>query len=212
MHLFYYILLVTCFFLSLVVYKQRKWRGVIFLVVLLLFGIIIEIAVDILKYYRINHRILYHIYIPIEFTLVALVFSFSNQKQYVKRFILYSIPFFILLSLFISFCFVSVLDFPGLQFNIEGVMLIMLSLISLFSIEVREGVRIGNHPIFWFSVGLLIFHSGLFFLNGLYNYYSNIDKQAAMKLNRLLNGSLNILLYLFWVYSLICSLIIKRYC
>lgn len=201
-HIAYY------FFMSIALMCSMRFSGkearFIILSVLLSLSIITEITVDNLKSFGKDHRLIYHVYIPIEYFLLALFFSKQNIIKHAKNAILISIPIFVLISLFISIFVIAPPQFPGLQFNIEGLFLIVVSLFILLTVELDSLKPFYQFSIFWICSGVILFHAGLFLFNGAYNYLLSNETREAKRLHILINTTLQYLLYLFWIIGFLC--------
>jgi hypothetical protein len=141
---------------------------------------------------------IYHIYLPIEYTFLAYFFYLVNQESKIRHFALISIPVFIIFSLIVSVFSSYFRQYPGMNANAEGVLLILWSLYTLFSLNPNENFKIPilQLPLFWICMGILVFHSGTFFYNGLIN--SILDKQPDLVkfLNYAIAKALNYFLYI----------------
>lgn len=156
-------------------------------------------------------NVLYHIYIPIEYSLLAYFFSLSTKMPTLKKNILLSIPIYLMTSLILSVFILSFYEFPGLNFNIEGILLILWSLIILFNLQPIYEFSILKAPIFWICLGILIFHTGMFLFNGVFNYLFKLNSPLAKQLFQLVNKNLNFLLYICFSIAFVCSHQMKKY-
>lgn len=179
---------------------------------LLSLSIITEIAVMIVYYrYNGNYNLIYHIYIPLEYSLLAAFFYTITQNKTVKRMVLISIPFYVLCSLLLSLFVTSIAEHPGWNFNLEGVLLITWCLITLFTMEPLQELPLLKLPVFWICLGILVFHSGIFFFNGVYAYLQGTNLQTAEHLNQLIIKNLNYLLYLCFTVGFLCAIRMRKY-
>lgn len=182
--------------------------------ILLSLSWIVEITVSILYYFfclKREYNILYHLYIPLEYTILAYFFYLSFNNLKIRKYILYSIPLYVIGSFIISFGVSSIYAHPGLNFNIEGVLLIIWSLIALFTVEPKHEMPLVKMPIFWICLGILIFHSGIFFFNGVFNYILKTNSPLAKYLFQLIIKNLNYTLYICFLIGFICSNRMKKY-
>ena len=99
---------------------------------------------------------------------------------------------------------------PTLQFTLAGFCLIALALISIFSIEDFYDVPLLVNPRFLINVGVLIFYSGTMLLMGSYNYLKEIEPESAPVLFRLINTTLNFILYSLFITAFICTSRIRK--
>jgi hypothetical protein len=160
------------------------------------------------------HRLLYHLYIPLEYSLMAYYFYAINKSPVIQKVILLSIPFYAAISILISYYtitpFIAINDIipegqnsrlcqfpmPSYNFNIAGVLLIIFSLITLFTAEVNIDKKMSEHFYYWLCLGLIIFHSGVFILNAVYPQATLKNSKAAADLNVIINQSLNNIMYI----------------
>lgn len=182
--------------------------------ILLFFSVFTEAFVNILRYvfnYSISsYQFIYHLYIPIEYTLLSYFFYLNNNAQ-VRKYIMYSVPFYILVSGLLSLKIITFANYPGLNFNLEGVLLIAWSLITLFSVQPSATISIIKLPVFWICLGILIFHAGIFFFNNVYDELLQQNSVLAQNLHRLIIKSLNYILYICFSIAFICSNQMKKY-
>jgi len=207
----YLTLLILCLLISLFTYKQSKSLKIFPL--LLCLSLITEITVDFMYFllnYDNEYNIIYHIYIPLEYSFLSYFFYLNNSHQ-VKKYIEVSIPLFILASGLISGFVISITDFPGLNFNLAGTLLILWSVITLFSVQPTANVSITSLPVFWICIGILVFHTGIFFFNGVYEHIQQKNSLLAQQLHRLTIKSLNYIMYICFSIAFICSHRMKKY-
>ena len=201
----YQIALFIAFACSFLVLKNSN-KSLIIFPILFFFANTTELIVAFEKHnHKINYPYIYHFYIPIEYILLGYFYYLNSYSKKVRSIILYSIPLFIIACLYISICAKPNEKYPTLQFNIEGLLIITWVLISLFSLKSEEDINIFKHPFLWINIGLLFFHSGNFFLMGSYNYLLNYNLPLAKKLFKLINTTLNLLLFIFFIIGFICS-------
>jgi len=183
--------------------------------VLLSFSVITELIVNAMRYvfgYGISdYMFIYHLYIPLEYALLAYFFYLNNDNQTVKKFILLSIPLFMVLSILLSLNIISPKEHPGLNLNLEGLLLITWCLIKLFSIRPSATTPNYRLPIFWICIGILIYHTGTYYYNHIYDNLLNINSELAQSLHRLTHKSLNYVLYICFSIAFLCSNQMKKY-
>lgn len=158
-----------------------------------------------------EYFIIYHIYIPIDYLFLGLFFYYAFEKQRIKKVISISIPTFMLISIYLSINIIGFRKYPGLNLNIEGCLLILLSIYRLFTLEPNTNISISKHPVFWICTGLLIYNLGGFIFNGYYNFLIETMSPLAKELNYILNKSFNIILYISFSIAFICSNLTKKY-
>lgn len=204
----YFIFMLICFLLSLVASKKRDKTLVVFPIVIFI-SILTEFLVIKLNSRHLNYNFIYHIYVPIEYVLLSLYFVFNTKSTSTKKIIIYSIPVYLILCLILSLQ-TSFQKHPGIQINLEGLLLITWSVITLFSIEVKINTVITSLSIFWICVALLIYHSGIFTFTGIYNYIIEKKTLLGSKLSFFIIQMSNYLLYICLSIAFICSLRTKK--
>ncbi len=209
MRYIYFSFLVTSLILSIFCYKKDKALYVF--PILLSVAFITEIAVLILWYYKKSFFFLYHIYLPIEYSLLAYYFYLTIDNPLVKKVILYSIPSFIMLSLMFTLEIVSSSKYPNFQTNIECFLLVIWSTITIFTIDVKEDINIISLPVFWVCTAVLIYHCGVFSYTGVFNYLMELKPELFNKLEFYVLKILNYILYTCLSIAFICSHRMKRY-
>jgi hypothetical protein len=179
---------------------------------LLATSLLTEIVVNILHFvFHQNFLFMYHFYIPVEYAFLAYFFYLNSGHPTLRRIILFSIPAYLLVSIYISLKVSPINTHPGLNFNLEGILLILWSLITLLNVNPTGNLPIVRLPVFWICLGILIFHCGIFFFNGVYNYLLENDSQLAKQLHKLIIKNLNYLLYICFSTGFICSKQMKKY-
>jgi hypothetical protein len=206
-----YITLMCIAFLLSVYTWTKIDRKVIYIAIVLLLGLITEFIVLFIKTQKADHSVLYHVYLPAEYTLFALFFRTKTAKKKIDRFILYSIPCYIFTSIILSALFYHFKGLPSLNFNIGGFLIIIWSVWLLNSFDEFEETSIFMKPALWLCMGLIVFYAGTFIFTGYYTYLKKTDELLATKLNGYINNGLNIFLYFTMSISFICSVRIKKY-
>jgi hypothetical protein len=206
--LIYFGFLLISFILS-VFAARTKDKSLLVFPFLIFLSILTEVLVYTLHNYKLYYNIIYHIYVPLEYVLISSYFILNSKNLITKKIITYSIPVYILICLSLSIQS-SFQKHPGLQINLEGLLLITWSVITLFSIEVKMNTIITSLPVFWICVALLIYHSGIFTFTGIYNYISENKSLLGNKLNLYIIQMSNYLLYICLSIAFICSLRTKK--
>jgi hypothetical protein len=204
----YLCLLIISFLLSLFAFnKEKRLR---FFPFLLGIALITEGITQLIFNSKINFNFIYHIYIPLEYSLWAGYFYLSIDIQKIKKIILFTIPIFIALSVFISFKIVSWHKFPTLQLNIEGILLVIWAVIAIFTIKVQQNKLIFSLPAFWICIGVLIYYTGIASFMSLYNLISAKNTELFIILRLYLLIIPNCILYTCLSIAFICSRRIKK--
>ena len=186
-------------------YKKHD-RRIWFFIILIGLAIVTERLADIfIAPVQLNKRcyFIYNLYIPVDFLFVSLYYASVTTNITIKRMIWVTAIIFPIGCLALT-ALRNLCGFPGLQFNIEGVLNIALALYCLFFLPVTS-TPVFRITVFWISLGLLFFHAELFILNGVYDYLIEKKSEAAKQLNDNINRCFNILLYIFFSIGFICG-------
>jgi hypothetical protein len=197
----YYFLMVACFVVSLF---YRRFALVKWLIALLFASIVTEALAEIIGTGHQKHFIVYHFYIPVEYTLVTLAMRSQITNQRLRKSMLFSIIAFWPASLYISFVLQNLTVFPGTAIGIEAVLVISWSLLTLVFIEPVSELSIFQLPVFWVALGFLIYFSGTVALNTVYNYLRDSSTAKALSLFDIINNISNCLLYIFLTIGIVC--------
>jgi len=206
----YYTLLVTSFIVSLLVYRYNKSLTIFSWV--LADDVMSDIVAFIMALgFKVNHFIIYHINLPISYALTAYFFYNIINEPTLKKVIIYSVFFYAIVSAGLSIFFYSMKDFPGLQFNLYGFFLILMSAYVLLTLQPIHNIPMYKHPLAWICIGMIVFYTGIFFLNGIYNYLIKTKHEHVVLLHQIINNGLNCLMYIAFTIGLICSHKLKKY-
>lgn len=168
------------------------------------------ILIEVIVYYQSIHipgskftYLPYHIYIPIEYGLLTLFFMAQINKSILEKIGVISIFTFIFFSIITSHFYTGWAKFPGLILNVEGFLLIIWSLVIMFSVKPDLELPFHKLPIFWICLSVILYHSGTFVMNGLFNTLK--ENHILFKSLRIINQSLNIIMYLMILLAFLLS-------
>lgn len=199
----YFILLIVCLVLSIFANRKND-RSLIIFPYLLSISIVAEILVYTFHSQKLNHNLIYHLYVPVEYAFLATYFYLNAKNLSVKKVILYSIPAYVFIGIVFSI-FTKMNNHPAFLINLEGLFLITWAVVTLFSIDARGGNKITDLPVFWICVAILIYHSGIFTFTGIYNYINEQRTGLGIKLNLYILQISNYILYICLSIAFICS-------
>lgn len=210
-HAFYIFLLVSCCVLSMLVYLSDSTLKILRYVFFI--ALIIELLVTFisLNKWKFPVYFLYHLYIPIEYGLLTFFFYKKINPLWLQKLAKYSIPTFAIFSLVISEFQIGWVYFPGLNLNLEGILLSLWAIITLFSVKPHLFLPIYRLPIFWICLAIIIYHSGTFVMNGLFNVLRQNKYELFESLRIVINKNLNNLLYIMFIMAFVCSHQMKKY-
>lgn len=198
----YYSLLVFLLLVLLIRIRRLQDKHIVFIILLMLV-IVVQVMVDLLKWKKINHYFLFHIYVPLEYILLSIYYiSFPIAKKYRRLIFVSNIFLIVFYLLYYQGDRLKVPDFIG--FALEMVLvsgLVISFFIGLFNSE--EEIKLFDYPDFWINTGNLFFYTGCMFVMGL--HYSLLEKNPSLAKHILaINHYLNIILYLLYSIAFLC--------
>ncbi|HEY9257886.1 hypothetical protein [Chitinophaga sp.] len=197
----YYVLLVTCFIISLF---HLQFREVKILSVLLGISIITEVIVELIGTEGLGFFIVYHFFVVLEYSLITIILR-SGIKDYRWRLLMgVSIFVFGIVSLFYSFVLGGWHAFPGINITIESFLVICWCLLSFFSITPESEDSIFRHPVFWITLAFFIYFAASVSVNAFYNLLLENDTTRARHFFAVLNSLSNYLLYIMLIKGVVC--------
>lgn len=205
----YYVVYIICLVCSFI--KNRSIKGIAFIRLLLVLGLINEIIATCFKIMGREENFSHFIYIPAEYCLLTIFFRLQTDKKKLKQIMLTSIPTYLFLVFTLSTVFYKFESYPSIIYNLACVLSIIWITLILYDMEILFEIPIQRIPLFWILSGLLIFYSGVYFFNTAYTYIIPKDLRMALHLRVYINVTLNIILYSSWIYAFICSQKIKSY-
>lgn len=123
---------------------------------------------------------LYHLLIPIQYTLFSLVFYKALEGATSRKAILVSIPLYLLTVLLITLHLQTTSEFNSYARLIKNALLACWAL--LYYQEVFRDLRVARldrEPMFWISTGLFFYSLGSFFVDGFMNYLLALSYETA---------------------------------
>ena len=208
-YLFYHGLIFIALALSLAALIKGR-RRILPLTIVLTLTLAVELTADALYKRGIDFTWLYHLFNICEYALVCWYFLPAIGSMSIRKIVLWSVPAFALAAISISFFFYDFAAFPGININIEGLLLFVLCIYILFTLEPNDDTMIYQLPDFWICIGVLIYFGGTFFYNGIYTNLVTMDEQRAYELFAIINQPLNIALYSSIITGLLCLILKKR--
>lgn len=154
---------------------------------------LIEVTAVILGKYGIVNLPLLHLYTPIEFALLSLVFYYHfDGDSLLRQVIKILIIAFSIFAVYNSFYLQSIYTFNTYARTLSSILLIIYVFCYFYSIMAQLQVKyLEKEPMFWISVGILIYCSANLFLF----IYSNIilDKENLLYVMWISHAIFNIL-------------------
>jgi len=201
---FYYLLIGACLALAvaLVIRGSRRHFP---LAILFTVTLLVELGAEILIALNIPFVWLYHIYSPVEYSLISLFIAGGIESLRIRRAIRVSIPVFVAASLSLSTIVYRYADMPSINIGIESLLVFSQATVRLFNLEVTEDEPIFHKESFWISTGLLLFFGVCTFILGVYSPLFKLNPNDALNLFGMIVKPFNLILYTFIMAGLLCS-------
>lgn len=195
--------------ISFIAWKKGHKRY-LSLSILLLATFTLEVYVPFLVEQNVDFTYLYHIFTLVEYTFLCWFLLGAIPSSKFRKIAIFTIPVYLILSGSISLFYYHFSGFPGLNIEMEAMLLSILCTYILFNLEVYEEVSILANQYFWICSGILIFFGTTFFFNGLLTYVLSVNQSKALMLFGLINKPLNLILYAFILIGILCSVTQRR--
>jgi hypothetical protein len=183
MNSIYFILLLT----ALVMYGMAlatKQRFIMLLFIYLLSSLVVAVLAFYVRAHTKsgNNLFLFHIFTPVEYTLLSLVYYTILSGPKIRRAVLFSIPLFIGLSVFFSLFVQGTLDNNSYIGIIESILLICQTLLFLREVLLLKQVTaLYRYPLFWISMGILVYFTETMVIEGLLDYLIRHSMELALQ-------------------------------
>lgn len=196
----YYGLLGICL-ATLLLNSKRLNRIYYWFVPIIIFAITVQASQDILKLKEIKgYDFVFHIYQPVEYSLLALFYFQLINNAVAKKVILASIPIVLLFS--VVYYSVGNGVFYGTDFIDFCVCAFFINIwVVIFFIELLrsdEKLHLVQYPAFWVNAANMLFYGGCLMVMGVYFYVLNTDPVTAKQLLSV-NHYLNLVLYSMYI-------------
>lgn len=164
----------------------------------------LSLAVEILRHFY-GQLPAFKLFIPVEYTLLSLIIS-TFINSHIKRLIIRS-SIFILVPIFIFIEFYLAdqsSPYKYLDLMIASPFLCVWTILYLFeTVKQEEEFEVTRNPMFWISLGNLLFFSGSFFSYGFGSYLAFKGSDLAETIFWIAR-ILNILLYILYFIGFLC--------
>lgn len=195
----YYGVMVLALLASLRGIKHRQY---FLFIPLLALSIAVEIARDVVSE-ETKHYL--NFFIAIEYTLLALIISgfihSRSKRLLIRASIFILVPLFIFIQLFLA----RNPAYKYFDMMIEAPFLCAWTILYLFeTVKQEEDFEVTKNPMFWISLGNLLFFSGSFFSYGFGSYLASQGNTHMAEIIFLIARVLNILLYILYFIGFLC--------
>ncbi len=143
-------------------------------------------AVGVLKMGWKHNLPIFHLFTPLEYTVLGLLYYNVLSSGRLKRVVLLSIPVFVLAAaIFSLFIQKYNTDSNSYVSIIEAILIILLSMFFLREVLLLQQVTsLQGFPLFWVSVGILFYFTGSLITEGMMNYFIRHDMDIALQAYR----------------------------
>lgn len=171
--------LVAVFF-GIINYRKLN-KKLLWLFYFVCFGFSVELTTNILvEVFGLRQNLKFlHIYVPIEFLLISLIYFYALKGYFNKK---------IILAIIISFefyCFLNPIFFQNLnEYSharaISSLLLIFFSILFFHKVVVEAKVkRLSKEPMIWVNTAVLIYFSGNLFFNALFSLILEYSREFS---------------------------------
>ncbi|HNP78270.1 MAG TPA: hypothetical protein PKM91_13605 [Cyclobacteriaceae bacterium] len=176
----------------------------LFFILLTTTMIVESVSFFLLLYTSWSTQIIYHLFLPMCYSLQALIYARALTSEKSRRIIRISIPAFLIIHILLSVTIQPVTKPNSYAFLLAAASLVAMSLAYLHQVMKEPGsVSIQRQPLFWTTTGNLFFFSGAAMLMGLLSYLLDFNKPLASKLFTI-NYLLNYMLYGLYCIGFFC--------
>lgn len=207
----YYGLLGICL-VTLLLNSKRLNKIYYWFIPVIIFAITVQVFEEILRLKDIKgYNFVFHIYQPVEYSLLALFYHSLIKKSLIKKLILFSVPVMLLFSVFYYSSGSGVFfgaDF--IDFCIEAFFVCIWVVVFFFELlRSEEDFNLVTYPAFWINAANLLFYGGCLLIMGVYFYLYGRNKILATQLLNI-NHYLNLVLYCMYIIGFIQPVKWKR--
>ena len=151
--------------------------------ILVIVSFIFSIISKILWIYSINNLYLLHFYTLLELIIISLIYNIEFKGFLPKYLIEGIIIIFVLFSTINFFLIQGFISLNSYQRIIECIVLIIFSLLFFYKTAQELKVKeLSKEPMFWFSVGVLLYFSGGLFIFIFSNFLLNFSKELRVSI------------------------------
>lgn len=200
----YYGLLGICL-VALLLNAKRLNKIYHWFIPLIIFAITVQLLQEILKQRNITgYDFVFHIYQPVEYSLLALFYYYLIRGRLARKLILLSIPLMLAFSI-IYYTVGTGVFFGGdfLDFCVCAFFVCIWVIVFFYELlRSDEQFNLINYPAFWVNAANLLFYGGCLLVMGVYFYFLNSAPATAKQLLRI-NHYLNLVLYSLYIIGFI---------
>ncbi|MBA4313142.1 MAG: hypothetical protein C0417_10995 [Chlorobiaceae bacterium] len=191
-------------FLGLYYYGSLT-REIRILVFYIAFVFVVEISVTFFVLKGINNLWILHFYIPVEYILLVIFFSYLQKNRLIQKVLLFSIPIFIIISIVNSWLLEGLTKFPSHSRSIESVVLIGIGAYTLFELSKNSVMSLLSDSRFWIVFAILLYSMSTLLLFALSNTLAIQPMHIYRLVWSLLNFDVNIISNFLYAGGILCQ-------
>jgi hypothetical protein len=182
-----YIILLACTLVAYFTAVEKKCRYRQWVILYLVLALVTTVtAISLIRLAGVkNNLFLFHVYTPLEFVVLSLLFHDMMTSHRIRRLIRFTIPAFLLLCLAFSLWVQPVHSNNSYCIIIGSILIITWVLLFLREVLLRQEVTsLSRYPMFWISAGVLFYFAGHLLIEGMLNYMMSHSMALARKAYR----------------------------
>ncbi len=162
---------------------------------------IVNITTLYLSEIKMEYHWVHHIYTPIEYTILAAMFSYWVRHKVIKKILIISIPGIVAFSTCNSLFLQSLTDLNEYAIILTQVFYSLITSYTLYVLMAEDSGGIYRNHIFWIASGLLIFSAG----DLAYFAFYPIVKGNLLVAIWAIHAILNIVVNVFYLIGILCQ-------
>lgn len=188
----YYLYLLLLFFVSFIGISRYSKLSPAFktLTILIIATFIIETVKKIVGKIFHNSMPVAHLSAMVEYSLFASVYYYLLSNRYLKKLIMASIFFMLLLEIVNIIFFESLLQFPAILLNVSQFIYVLYSLLLFRQMLIQPAEEsLFKQSIFWFNLDMLLYSTAMFLDFALTSYFikNKLDATALIYFSIIVN-------------------------
>jgi hypothetical protein len=148
-----------------------------------------------------NIHWVHHIYAPLEYGFIAVVFSFWQKSEIVKKSLIFSIPIFTLICVVNMLLPNSMLSLNSLTASLACTIYVLISVYTLYNLQKKDIGQLHKDSRFWICAALLLFSSGDLAYFAFDTFLANAIGSQLYYIHSSLNITANILYSIGFFYT-----------
>lgn len=202
-----YYILITASLLALFINRKRLDRRLYLFFPLLLLALATELTGDYFPTLNRLHDFLFSIYTPLEYLLLCLIITSFLKNRTTKLIIYATLPLVTVISVYVQVWLKQRgMFYAYLDILVASPLLTIWSLLYFFQLAAdKQETQVGKNPMFWISLGNLLFYSGSTFSYSFGGYLqqagaTEVTKEFVYNIARIFN----LVLYIFYIIAFLC--------